>query len=246
MIVRITSRTRDRGAAKATIRYITHRYERQKERITRALFNEDPTDKNTAYRMIDEAPLGTTFHRFTISPDRKTEDAGQDLDLRKLTQATMRALQAQFPGQDVSYFAAIHGHTKNRHVNLLVLLKGKISKPQLKVLMQTAAKNAADQRLLLDQDTPKLEPPLARSEPVQERGTIFSAFAQPRPTPTFMRPTRPLSVPSCPLCGTPMESHASTLECDECGLFLSKGRGKGLERLEGRGLSLSLEEVGPS
>ena len=47
----------DRARAKATIRYITHRRDREGERVTRDLFGfEGFLDKQTAYRLIDEAP----------------------------------------------------------------------------------------------------------------------------------------------------------------------------------------------
>lgn len=65
----------DRGRAKSTIRYITHRRTRDNRKVTRALFGFDgQLSKEQAYQMIDEAPKGTTFYRFVISrtPGAKT------------------------------------------------------------------------------------------------------------------------------------------------------------------------------
>src|SRR4051794_7944502 len=146
-IVKITSRTRMASRAKATIRYIVHRREQVGERITRPLYGrEGESTKQQAYELIDAAGKGTTFFRITISPDPKREDKGKDLNLRELTEQTLHALQLQFPHQQLHFFAAIHGHTDKRHVNLLALLDGKITPKCLVLLREAATGNANEQR----------------------------------------------------------------------------------------------------
>ena len=54
----------ERGRAKATIRYITHRRDRDGHTVTRELFGYDGAlTKAQTYRMIDEARRGTIFYR---------------------------------------------------------------------------------------------------------------------------------------------------------------------------------------
>src|SRR3954469_3238264 len=139
VIVKITSRTSNPKAAKATIRYIVHRREQSEHRITRELFDAaSATEKRKPYLAIDKAPPGTTFFRIAISPDPNAEDQDKTLNLRELTRRTLRVLKEQFPNQPVRYFAAAHGHTENRHVNLLLLLRVRITRKHLGLLRQAA------------------------------------------------------------------------------------------------------------
>ena len=203
-IVKITSTTRNPALAKATIRYIMHRRERNGERITRELFGKEREHARLeAYETIDAAAKGTTFIRITISPDRKTEDTAQDLNLRALTRATLRVLEEQFPDQALHFFASMHAHTKNRHVNLLLLLKGRITKPQLKLLRDAAGEEAKAQRALLDQDR---FPFVATPVPALQRRPAFREIA---PAPGADEPTTflPIADPLCPLCRSAM-THA--------------------------------------
>src|SRR3954452_22065722 len=85
MIVKVTSYTKIRKAAKATIRYIMHRPDREGERKSRSLFGEDGLiDKSLAYDLIDEAIKGSVFLRGAISPDPAKEGANKDPDLNWL------------------------------------------------------------------------------------------------------------------------------------------------------------------
>src|SRR5215212_5338507 len=156
-VFRVTSRTWIREAAKATVRYIKHAHRRQEEQSgkPRQLFGPDgePLTKAQAYRMIDKAGRNTTFFRIALSPDRKGEDNFKDLDLHALTEVTMMQLQEIFPNQNISYIAAIHTNTDNRHVHILAMIKAKrIPTPDLMRLIQTATQAAKAQRRLLDQD----------------------------------------------------------------------------------------------
>jgi hypothetical protein len=153
-VFRITSRTRRIDLAKRSLRYIIHRRSREQEPITRTLY--DPfgeTRKLHAYETMDQAGKRTTFFRTVISPDPTTEDTNRDLDLRLLTEATMRRLQLRLQGKPFAYFAALHtNHSKHRHVHVIVLLeKGRLSKADLTALRQAATGNAREQRRLLDQ-----------------------------------------------------------------------------------------------
>src|SRR4051794_40525414 len=153
-IVKRTSETRIRAAAKQTIRYIVHRRERGEEK-TPPLFSWEMGDskKLTAYEAIDQAPKGTRFLRVAISPDPKREDTNRDLNLRELTRETMQALAKKYKGRDVLFFAAIHeGHTDKRHINLLVMVPpGRLTKKEWKEMREAATANAKKQRIALDQ-----------------------------------------------------------------------------------------------
>jgi hypothetical protein len=87
--------------------------------------------------------------------------AGKELDLRTLTEITMMQLQDRFPNQDISYIAAIHTNTDNRHVHILAMLPVKrIPKKDLMLLIETATAAARAQRRLLDRE---LAPSLHRT-----------------------------------------------------------------------------------
>lgn len=168
-VVTITSFTRDRKAAKATIRYISHRGAKQlssarqdREQIsrehtthkqasrkltTRSIFGIDGTfEKRHAYQMIDRAQKGTVFFRMTISPDPKKEDARRDLYLSQITEHTMLKLEKRLNKQ-IQYIAAEHNdHTAIRHVHLIALVKGRIDKPELKLLREAATEACLIQR----------------------------------------------------------------------------------------------------
>jgi hypothetical protein len=146
-IVKITSYTKNRGAAKASIRYITHRPGGDGRVTSRPLYTIDgEVTKTDAYNMIDEAKKGSVFFRIVISPDPQKEDASNDLYLWQLTEQTMLTLEERlkFP---VPFTAVEHNdHTGNRHVHLLACLKGRIEKGDLKALREAATEAALAQR----------------------------------------------------------------------------------------------------
>src|SRR3954454_11505749 len=152
-IIMITSFTKIAQPAKKYIRYITHRRGRDGKSVTRPLFGrEGGTDKAEAYEKIDKALRGTTFFRMIISPDPLLEDTLKDLDLREIMDQTMLALQSKFPKQQLEYFAAIHtDHTDIRHVHVVALLRGRLTKGHLRHLRDTATQQALSQRQALDQ-----------------------------------------------------------------------------------------------
>src|SRR5919205_2178935 len=167
-VFRVTSRTWTPEAAKATVRCIKHAHRRQEEQSDkpRQLFGRDgePLTKAQAYRMIDKTGRNTTFFRIALSPDRKGEDNFKDLDLTALTEVTMMQLQELFPNQNISYIAAVHTNTDNRHVHILALIKAKrIPKQDLRLLIKTATEAARAQRRLLDQDRSPAPAPSPKS-----------------------------------------------------------------------------------
>lgn len=77
-IVKVTY-TRSRPKIKAHLRYIAHRPGREGEKISRSLFDlTGLSDKDQAYRLIDDAPRGSIFFKTIVSPDPKWEDSNND------------------------------------------------------------------------------------------------------------------------------------------------------------------------
>jgi hypothetical protein len=142
--------------AKDAIRYMQHRPGLEGARITRPLFGIDgPQGRQDAYRMIDEAPAGTHFYRFTFDPDPKTEDVRRDLDLRELTARTIKTLEEIVQGP-VYFMAAVHAdHAPHRHVYLLASVKRRLNTPEIKQLKAAATQNCLEQREELDRESVK-------------------------------------------------------------------------------------------
>jgi hypothetical protein len=142
-----------RGRAKANIRYITHRRDREGNKITRDLFGFDGMlSKQDAYRMIDEAPKkGRYYYRMVISPDPRREDRYKDLDLRALTIATMLKLEERY-GKAIQFIAAIHDdHAPHRHVHALVILNGRrLTRADFAALRDHARNRSLTQRRYKD------------------------------------------------------------------------------------------------
>ena len=134
--------------AKDAVRYMQHRPERAGERVTRPLFGPDGRwERVHGYHMIDEAPPGTHFYRMSINPDPATEDHHRDLDLRAVTERTIRRLEA-IVDQPVLYIAAVHeAHAENRrHVYLLASVPRRLNTPELKQLTLAATQACLEQR----------------------------------------------------------------------------------------------------
>jgi hypothetical protein len=150
----VTSRTKNPKAAKASIRYMTHRRDQEAETITRRLYARyGISDKYAAYRAIDNAPEGTTFYRLVLNFDPRREDTFKDLDLRRITENTMKVLQRRFTHQKVQWFAAMHEKqqgTDLRHVHILALLNGRFRPRDLAAIRYAATAQARLQRRKLD------------------------------------------------------------------------------------------------
>ena len=146
-IVRVTSFTRSRGAAKATVRYITHRPGNDGLRKTRQISGIDgAVNKEQAYQMIDEAKKGSVFFRFVISPDPQTEDIRQDLYLQQITTSTLLTLEDRLR-KEVPFIAVEHtDHTPHRHVHVLACVHGRVNPEDLKALRDRATEASLLQR----------------------------------------------------------------------------------------------------
>jgi hypothetical protein len=146
-IVKVTSYTKNRGEAKASIRYITHRPGGDGRVTSRPLYTIDgEVSKLDAYQMIDDAKKGSVFFRIVISPDAKQEDIRKDLYLWQITEQTMLTLEERLNTQ-IPFTAVEHNdHTGNRHVHLLASVKGRIEKADLKALRDSATEAALAQR----------------------------------------------------------------------------------------------------
>jgi hypothetical protein len=144
--------TKSRGGAKAAIRYIQHRKDREGGKVTRELYGAAGVIKRQdAYQMIDDAEKGTVFFRFVISPDQQTEDTAKDLHLQALTTQTMLALEEQL-GKPVPFAAAVHDdHTELRHVHLVACVQGRLDTAHFQTMRETATHTALQQRQERDQ-----------------------------------------------------------------------------------------------
>src|SRR5919106_6905767 len=144
--------TKSRGGAKAAIRYIQHRKDREGGKVTRELYGATGTmERSDAYRMIDAAEKGTVFFRFVISPDQQTEDTAKDLHLPSLTEQTMLALEEHL-GNRVPFAAAIHDdHTDLRHVHLVACVTGRLGIAHFQTMREAATDAALLQRQERDQ-----------------------------------------------------------------------------------------------
>jgi hypothetical protein len=135
------------------VRYIMHRRDREGERVTRDLFGfEGSLSKETAYRMIDEAPEKRRYYyRIIISPDPRREDSYRDLDLQSLTIETMLKLEERL-GHPIQFIAAIHDdHSPHRHVHTLVIHNGRrLTRDDFAMLRNYGKQRALTKRRFLD------------------------------------------------------------------------------------------------
>jgi len=121
--------------------------------VTRDLFSFDGSlSKDTAYRMIDEAPEKRRYYyRIIISPDPRREDSYRDLALKNLTIETMLKLEERL-GHPIQFVAAIHDdHSPHRHVHALVIHNGRrLTREDFAMLRNYGKQRALTQRRFLD------------------------------------------------------------------------------------------------
>ena len=143
--------TKNPDGAKATIRYIQHRPGLEQEAGRRELWTADGVvQRSAAYQMIDQAPQGSTFFRFAISPDPVREDAQRDLYLRDITEATMGELEERI-GKPVVWVAATHAdHAPHRHTHVVAVVQGRLNTQDLRALTSRATTECREQRAELD------------------------------------------------------------------------------------------------
>jgi hypothetical protein len=130
-----------------------HRRDREGNKVTRDLFGfEGYLSKDTAYRMIHEAPKkGRYYYRMVISPDPRREDRYKDLDLPTLARSTMLRLEERY-GKAIQFVAALHDdHAPHRHVHALVILNGRrLTRDDFAALRDHARNRALTQRRYKD------------------------------------------------------------------------------------------------
>jgi hypothetical protein len=224
----------DSGRAKASIRYIMHRRDRDGNRVTRDLFGfEGPYTKQEAYAFIDEAPRkGRYYYRFVLASDPAREDTYKDLHLRDLTIATMLRLEERL-GHPIQFVAAIHDdHSPHRHVHCLVIHNGRrLTREDFAALRAEATGRAREQRRLRDRlrryQLQKSRPrtPLLRQDTSQGR--------------VYRNPS-PLLAYTCPVCGAyrALPYRASGYRCLADGVYLRRVRPAERVRHQSRGLVL--------
>ena len=224
----------EKGRAKATIRYITHRRDRDSHTVTRALFGYDGAlTKEQAYRMIDDAQKGTIFYRIVVSPAPKQEDRYKDLDLSEITIHTMLALEERL-GKQIQFVAAMHDdHSPHRHVHTLVLVHGvRLTREDFQALRHEATERALFQRRLRDRTRGH------RLRLTLNRSTHHKRNVQRRLSPR----NKPYQSYTCPLCHYHQALPASKVgyRCPSCGLYLRRERNQGLYLTQRREVSLAL------
>jgi hypothetical protein len=149
--------TRSRHAIKAHLRYIIHRPQKEREKVTRELFHHNylSVTKQNAYDLIDAAPKGTVFYKMTINFHPVKEDTHKDLDLHSITSLTVREMQSRI-GRNIPFIATIHnGHenTDLRHIHAICLVQGRLSKEEfakLRTLWQSVSAEVRVQRRIRD------------------------------------------------------------------------------------------------
>jgi hypothetical protein len=149
----------ERVTAKANIRYIQERPGRDKEKLTRPLFNNAGVlGRLEAYQFIDEAAKeGRFFYRLKLSPDPSKEDTKRDLNMQKLTRQMMQRLEKRLK-TTIPWAGALHDdHTDKRHVHILAAIPRRLQKYELEALIKEATTICKEQRR-------ELEPGLERAE----------------------------------------------------------------------------------
>src|SRR5882724_7586647 len=142
----------ERVTAKANIRYIQERPGRDKEKLTRPLFNSVGfMGRHEAYQFIDaEAKKGSFFYRFKLSPDPAKEDTKRDLHMQKLTRSMMQRLEKRLKTA-IPWAGALHDdHTDKRHVHILAAIPRRLQKYELEALIKEATTICREQRRGLD------------------------------------------------------------------------------------------------
>jgi hypothetical protein len=255
----------DRGRAKDNVRYIMHRRDREGHKVTRDLFGFDGfVSKETAYRMIDEAPKkGRYYYRVILSPDPRREDRYKDLDLRTLTIATMLKLEERY-GKSIQFVAAIHDdHAPHRHVHALVILNGRrLTRDDFAALRDHARTRALTQRRymdrvrrleLLEDRSRSYRPPFidggntsAQRAPGQVSATAHSARYYARRDHTrgrFYHPAVSLCSYSCPVCGRyqALPYSRTGYRCLADGAHLRREKERGYARTQMRGYGFERE-----
>src|SRR4030095_2845424 len=120
----------ERQTAKPNILYIQERPGRDKEKLTRPLFNNAGVlGRHEAYQFIDEeGSKGKYFYRLKLSPDPSKEDTKRDLNMQKLTRQMMQRLEKRLK-TTIPWAGALHAdHTDIRNVHILAAIPRRLQK----------------------------------------------------------------------------------------------------------------------
>jgi hypothetical protein len=233
----------ERVTAKANIRYIQERPGRDKEKLTRPLFNNAGVlGRLEAYQFIDEeGRKGRFFYRLKLSPDPVKEDTKRDLNMQKLTRQMMQSLEKRLK-TTIPWAGALHDdHTDKRHVHILAAIPRRLQKYELESLIREASTICQEQRRQLE---PGLERAEWRETERHPRTTYQSLKFGKRRSLTAGRQTQKPLVQAggggsakthtsctCPHCHFP-QSHNSqgAHNCVSCGWTLHKKRELSLQR----------------
>jgi hypothetical protein len=243
----------ERETAKANIRYIQERPGRDKEKLTRPLFNSGGfLGRLEAYQFIDEmAKEGRYFYRLKFSPDPSKEDTKRDLNMLRLTRQMMKRLEKRFK-TTIPWAGTLHDdHTDIRHVHILAALPRRLQKHELEALIKEATTLCQEQRRELEPEQERTQwretakQLMTTSQPQKYNKRLHLSLnrqAQLTP-PMHHRGVRPANLyPSCtcPRCHFP-QSHSGrgAHTCVSCGWTLHKKREQTLQR-KGRAWDRSL------
>jgi hypothetical protein len=230
-----------RKIAKANIQYIQERPGRDKEKLSRSLFNNSGyIGRHEAYQFIDEgAKKGSFFYRLKLSPDPSKEDTKRDLDMQKLTRSLMKSIEKRLKTQ-IPWAGALHDdHTDIRHVHILAAIPRRLNKYELEALIKEATVLSRQQRRKLDLGKERTN----TRERLRLSNSYRLKYINARPyLPANQQPGKTAHISgvmssknhascTCPNCQY-LQSHDShgVHGCVSCGRILHKKREPSLER----------------
>jgi hypothetical protein len=232
----------ERVTAKANIRYIQERPGRDKEKLTRPLFDSAGyVGRHEAYQFIDdEAKKGSFFYRFKLSPDPTKEDTKRDLHMQKLTRSMMQSLEKRLKTA-IPWAGALHDdHTDKRHVHILAAISRRLQRFELEALIREATTICREQRRDLDfgverrNRRERLKPSTTYQSVKRGKRLHLSADRQAQKSLLILGGASAVNVHTsctCPRCHFP-QSHDShgIHSCVSCGRILHKKRELTLQR----------------
>jgi hypothetical protein len=240
-VFKVTSYTKSRGGAKASIRYIESRPGKEGKRLTRALFGADGVmTREQALGLMDEVKKGSLFYRLVVSPNPCVEDSRRDLPLWEITQQIMQTLEERLK-QEIAWVAAEHDdHTPNRHVHIVAVLKGRLKVQDLAFLRLSATQAVLSRRQQLDLNR---DPGLTRGNLHGQRDRRANSKLTRAKTGAALGgsggviPSSSTSLVKCicPNCWWKHSKHAEDRvhRCNSCGQTLHQGSRLQLSRKEG-------------
>jgi hypothetical protein len=242
----------ERVTAKANIRYIQERPGRDKEKLTRPLFNNAGViGRHEAYQFIDEeGRKGRYFYRLKLSPDPGKEDTKRDLNMQKLTRQMMQRLEKRLK-TTIPWAGSLHDdHTDKRHVHILAAIPRRLQKYELEALIRETTAICREQRRELEggkertqwRDTTVRQPKIYQSLKFSKHLSLPVQRNEKTPPQKQGGFRREKFEPSCicPRCNFPQLHNGRTgHNCVSCGSTLHKKRERGLQR-KGRGWERSL------